>query len=293
MIMKIAITMIAVFLGFPIDIDISTADSPSSFEDSFNFGSISINPEIRKRNPAFSISVESVLRQLREKQEIILIDVRDGKDFEKFRIPGSINIPVFAVKTKAFLKNKPLVLINEGYNNTKLEKECRRLRDSGCTKVWVMNGGLNFWRQKGGPLQGDVFAQKELNTISPRTFFAERNFEDWLVIDVSESRKPEALYLMPQGIHVPFSSDPTRFRSELKKGVDKHKNHAFLLVLIFNEDGRQYKKIEKVVNQSKIKNVFYLKGGLQGYKKFLQKQALIRQPTDSLKKTLRKCARCP
>nr|WP_320192692.1 transglutaminase domain-containing protein [uncultured Desulfobacter sp.] len=46
----------------------------------------------------------------KNKEEIILIDVRNHQQFEKFRIPGSINIPIFAIKTKLFLasnKNRP------------------------------------------------------------------------------------------------------------------------------------------------------------------------------------------
>ena len=115
-------------------------------------GSTEIPPELlagklRKRNPAFAISVESVLRKLKGKQEIILIDVRKRDEFEKFRIPGSINIPLFAIRTKAFLKSKSLVLVNEGYNYTQLERECAYLRKSGF-RVWLLNGGLYYWRQK-------------------------------------------------------------------------------------------------------------------------------------------------
>jgi len=92
-----------------------------------------ITRKLRKRNPAFAIFVESVLRKLKKKQEIVLIDVRNREEFEKFRIPGSINIPLFAIKTKTFLKRKPLVLINEGESYRPLEQECKRLRDTGFT----------------------------------------------------------------------------------------------------------------------------------------------------------------
>ncbi len=75
---------------------------------------IGIPPELilrklRKRDPAFAISVESVLRKLKKKEKIVLVDVRNREKFEKIRIPGSINIPLFAIKTKTFLKHKPLV----------------------------------------------------------------------------------------------------------------------------------------------------------------------------------------
>ena len=88
----------------------------------------------KRRNPAFAISAESVLQKLRENQDIILIDVRKRVEFEKFRIPGSINIPLFAIKTKAFLKSKSLVIVNEGYNYSELEQECEHLREAGFSR---------------------------------------------------------------------------------------------------------------------------------------------------------------
>jgi rhodanese-related sulfurtransferase len=101
--------------------------------------------KLGKRNPELAISAESVLQKLKEKREIILIDVRNSKKFEKFRIPGSINIPLFAIKTKTFLKSKPLVLINEGYSYSQLEQECMILRNSGF-KASILDGGIYYWK---------------------------------------------------------------------------------------------------------------------------------------------------
>ncbi|MFV1951067.1 MAG: rhodanese-like domain-containing protein [Nitrospinota bacterium] len=263
-----------------------------------NPGQIKISAELftrklRKHNPEFVISLESVLQKLREKQDIILIDIRNRKEFEKFRIPGSINISLFAIKTKAFLKAKPLVLINEGYSYSQLEQECKRLRDSGFTSVLILNGGLNYWGQKGAPLEGDLFAQKKINKISPRIFFAERNYENWIVIDISESKQSEADNLMPQAIPIPYSDDPEGFVSKFEAAIGKQNSNPFLSVLIFNDNGEQYEEIEKLIEKIGIKNVFYLKGGLEKYKTFLQQQALIRQPRNNLKKTLKKCRSCP
>jgi hypothetical protein len=83
-------------------------------------------------------------------------------------------VPLFTIKTKGFLKSTPFVLINEGYYYGQLEQECKRLRDPGFTAVWILNGGLNAWRQKGAPLNGDIFAQKELNRMPPQVFFEEK-----------------------------------------------------------------------------------------------------------------------
>jgi len=252
-----------------------------------------INRKLRKRDPAFAISVESVLRKLKKKEEITLIDVRNREEFEKFRIPGSINIPLFAIKTKTFLKRKPLVLISEGYHHGPLERECKRLRDSGFTAVWVLNGGLNVWREKGAPIDGDVFAQKELNKMPAQVFFEEKNDENWLVIDVSKPKNQETLYLIPQAISIPFADDARKFVSSIKRVMEKHEKTPFLCFLILNENGEQYEKIEKLIEEAGLRNVFYLKEGLMGYKGFLKRQALMWQPKEHSRKTLKKCPSCP
>jgi hypothetical protein len=64
-----------------------------------SFPSHCLPAKLKKRNPTFSISVESVRQKLKENQNILLVDIRKKDEFEKFSIPGSINIPLFAVKT--------------------------------------------------------------------------------------------------------------------------------------------------------------------------------------------------
>lgn len=244
--------------------------------------------KLRKRNPAFAISLKSVL----QKQGIIIVDVRDKKSFEKFNIPGSINIPLFAIRTKAFLKTKSLILVNEGYNYSQLEQECERLRKSGF-KVWLLNGGLYFWIQKGAPVKGDAFAQKELNKIPPRIFFAEKDYENWIVIDVSFSNDPKASSLFPQSISVPYINNEKEFILAFENTVEKHKDNPFIFMLICDEKGEQYPKVESIVKEIDAKNVFFLKGGIEAYRNFIEQQALIRQAKDHSGRMPKKCARCP
>lgn len=252
-----------------------------------------ITRKLRKRDPAVAISVESVLRKLEKKEKIVLVDVRNREEFEKFRIPGSINIPLFAIKTKTFLKHKSLVLINDGYHYSPLEQECKRLGDSGFTAVWILNGGLNAWREKGATLNGDIFAQKELNRVPPQIFFEEKNDESWVVIDISKPKNQEASYLIPQAIAIPFIDNTGKFVSSIKRVMEKHKKASFLCFLILNENGKQYEKIEKLIKEAGLRNVFYLKEGLIGYKGFLKRQTLMWQPKDHSRKTLKKCPNCP
>ena len=73
------------------------------------------NRKPKQHDAAYAISPDAVLYKLKQKQKITLIDVRNPEDFARLHIPGSLNIPLYAVKTKVFFKSFPVVLINEGF----------------------------------------------------------------------------------------------------------------------------------------------------------------------------------
>ena len=95
----------------------------------------------KQHDASLAISPDTVLYKLKQKEKIVLIDVRNQEDFARLRIPGSINLPLHVVKTKFALESFFIVLVNEGFNHTPLEKECRHLRDLGF-KTFILDGGL-------------------------------------------------------------------------------------------------------------------------------------------------------
>jgi len=243
------------------------------------------------------MSIDSVKQMSRGEREFILIDVRSAKEFELFRIPGSINIPLFAIKTKTILKAKPLVMINEGHRYRQLLEECDALSNFGFT-VSVVEGGLYQWKEKGGPLEGDVFAQRELNRIPPQTIFHGRTHENWTLIDVSPSGKSEPGLQNLKVIHLPYSKNLEQFVVGLKAEIRKQKTMPFHSFLIYDEEGTTYEGMEKQIQGAGISNVLYLKGGLEGYRTFEREQINIRQAKDEVKaektvKTHKRCATCP
>ncbi len=246
---------------------------------------------MNKHDSSLMISLEAVLQGLSSEQKIVLVDVRGRKEFNRFRIPCSINIPLHFIKTKTFLRTKFLVLVNEGYCYSQLENECHRLKSTGF-KVAILNGGLNCWRQHQGPLKGDRSAQKSLNKIPPPLFFQEKEFGHRLVIDVSESPHEVANRLIPNRVHIPFLNDPEKAAGQFIEAVAKQRKTLFLSVLIFNQDGERYDRIEKLIEKTGVKNVFYLEGGLKEYRSFLHKLTLSRKPKNKRIKSLKKCKTC-
>ena len=244
----------------------------------------------RQYESSFAISPDEVLYKLRQKQTLTLVDVRNSEDFERLHVRASLNIPLYAVKSKAFLKSFPLVLINEGFQYSLLENECRRLKDGGF-KVLILDGGIAGWAEQGNVLVGDIFALEELHMISPQEFFRERDSENILAIDIAPVQSEFSQQLMPYSKHLPITSEPAEWARKLDRIIAGHQNQPFLSILVFDETGDGYDRARKLCAGRHV-NVFFLQSGIAGYKRYLENLELSWTPRDSRIKTNKPCKIC-
>jgi rhodanese-related sulfurtransferase len=244
----------------------------------------------KQQDASFAISPNEVLYKLKQKQKITLIDVCSPEDFVRLHIPGSLNMSLYAVKTKVFLKSFPIVLINAGFNYSPLEAECRKLKNMGF-KVFILDGGLPAWKRTGNPLAGDLFALAEMQALSPQVFFREKDCENTLVIDISPVQTEISKQLMPYSRHIPVSAEPGEWIQKLNRTIADHKNQPFLSVVVFNETGDGYDQANKISAGLGV-NTFYLQSGVAGYKRYLEDLLLSWLPRDSRIKTNGKCRTC-
>ena len=55
---------------------------------------LAIPLEAQAASDQHTISAAAVIKKLKQNRNILLVDVRPKTEFEKFKIPGSINIPI-------------------------------------------------------------------------------------------------------------------------------------------------------------------------------------------------------
>ena len=244
-------------------------------------------------DPALMVSVASVVKRFEAKEELmVLVDVREHSAFVRCHIPGSINVPLHAVKTKTFLRSTPLVLVDDGFPCERLEDQCRRLRASGFMS-WLLEGGLNAWREAGAPMEGEQVAQHELNRLSPQRLFEGKDHEHWVAIDVrgrkgSNERLPFARVIAPG---LPESA--AVFVAPIAQLQKKAQEQPPVFFVVFNEDGKQYEEVEQTLTRAGRKNAFYLKGGVVGYNAFLEQSRAVFEKDDQSRRTFNKCSGCP
>ena len=242
-------------------------------------------PKPQQRDRSCYVTVGSVLPQ--GKIYNTFVDVRRDEAYARYRIPGSLNIPLNAVKSKTFLKTTPFVLVNEGRSTAALETACVELKRAGFTHVAILQGGLNAWRARGGALAGDPFVQAELNRMSPEELFVESRYNDWLVLDVSGAPKADVRKQLPQAVSLGKATNNAGFISSVKAAVNNKKRSVpNPNVLFINEAGADYDKLGRLVLGTGITNVFYLQGGLAGYRDFEARQIAMWNQLDNPPKAM-------
>jgi len=243
---------------------------------------------LKQHDATLAITPAAVQYKIRQNHQFTLVDVRSSQAFERLHIPGAINLPLYAVKTKTHLKSVPLVLVNQGLRYNELENECRRMAERGF-KVSILDGGLPAWKRMGGQVIGDLFAIDEMKPVSPQVFFQEKDYESTLVVDISPTRSEASSRLIPYAKHLRVLDDNDGSTAEFKRLIAKNK--PFQSIIIFNETGEQYAKTEIILNRMGIE-AFNLQGGVAGYKKYLEGLALSWESRDSRMKTVGDCKPC-
>lgn len=238
-------------------------------------------------NPDFFVSVRKALDHYHPGTKTVFIDVRHISSFEGFRIPGSLNLPLFAVKTKTIFKNSPVLLLNEGYDTLPLVRECLRLREKGF-QVSILHGGLHAWKNSKGPLIGDPFQMNRLNRMPAGTWFSERQNNRWVPVDASMNQSEKSRSLVPEAVHIPYPGKTESFGQKIRNIMDKNAKDPFYALLVFTEDGKSYHQIEQSLDD--ISALFFLDGGLLAYEQFLRTRDLM-QNREQIKPT-KKCRHC-
>ncbi len=102
--------------------------------------------ELQHRN--YYISADDLAHSIIDKESgFVVVDVRGKEDFEKYHIPGSVNIPVTELLNNEYLReaaqNNTIILTSNG--NTLASQAWLLLKQRGFKDVYILGGGMNYW----------------------------------------------------------------------------------------------------------------------------------------------------
>ena len=96
---------------------------------------------------------------------------------------------------------------------------------------------------------------------------------------------------MPFSKHLPIPAEAGEWARKIERIIASHKSQPFFSILVFNEPGNGYGRANKILTGLDL-NVFFLQGGVAGYRRYLKDLRLSWQPLDRRIKTSRKCGTC-
>jgi len=233
------------------------------------------------------ISAPAAVQQTARSGGRVFVDVRRPEAFDRLHIPGSLNVPLFAVKTKLFLKGRQVVLVDDGFAQSALLKEVETVRRVGI-RAAVLSGGLVAWRAAGGPLEGDLFALDESRRVTAAMFVAERGRADLLVVGAVDSEQSRAM--LPETARLEKQLDTAGFKATT--GEVKPSRLAGKTVLVISEDGRGAEQLARKLQASGAAAVFYLEGGLFALERYRQQSARMAGPREGRRVRVSECKPC-
>jgi rhodanese-related sulfurtransferase len=235
------------------------------------------------RDAGLVVSAKPLMKRIERKEKLLLIDVRRAADFKALHIAGAIHVPLHFVKTKPYLKSSPVVLVERGLADHRLAPVCRELRTMG-VDARLLDGGMNAWCHAGGPIVGDVVRQMAYNRISAADFFHEKDYARRIVCDVSAGLSEASRQLMPYAVHLPLTDNPA-LGAQIKSNAPD-------AILVVSEDGSGYAHADKVLARAGIHRVFYLDGGVNSYRRYLEGVAQSWRSRSERVVTHNQCAKC-
>ena len=232
-------------------------------------------------------TVDEAITAKKGNPRTIYVDTRREEEFQTVRIPSSINIPIHFIKTKSYLKNMDIILLNQGYSLSQLQREGELLKDKGF-RVMILAGGIAAWHQEGQRLEGDRFAMHALHHISAAELLSEAS-SSFVKLSVNISSASKNNKILGESLHqaVNGAEDlPKLINSINSRGLDERSG-----VLIFNEKG-DYSLLETLPKQCSP-TIFFLNGGMEEYQLKAEQHLAMLQPKEQRIKTFGGCSTCP
>jgi len=225
----------------------------------------------RDRDRSLYRSVQYVRSTLQDESRMMLIDVRRKALYLGTHVPGAVNMELWTLKARRYLKNRSVVLIDEGHGSAYCEEVCVELRNSGFRSIHILQGGMNKWVASGGPVEGTGHGRRELTRINPAAFLASQDYKDWLVLDAGTAATTEHSL---EGLNRVVNANGVKAR--LQEAMPAaYVEPDFRRVLIVDQDGEGYAGYETRLGDLDHAVVFYLEKGQLGLEKQLHDMVAI------------------
>lgn len=221
-----------------------------------NIISFSIYAGTNQESTKNCLITATTIKKSKQVTNMLYIDVRNSHTFNEKHIPNSINIPLQLTATKAFLKNKDVILVGNGWNEPSLIQKCMQLKTKGFKSVKVLTGGIVSWFESDKTL-----SKRTLMSLSSKEFFDNKVEKKFVPLVISGENKKQINVTLPHAKIVPVKVTKRQLLDRLNrlgKGINP--------IVIFSDATYD---IDAVINDyllNPLRKIYYFEGGFNAYK---------------------------
>jgi len=209
------------------------------------------NPDLIKPMPLVDIKPElpcailpTDVNHLRQSSNTVLVDTRTATEFAQFHIDGALNIKPAELRSKAFLRDKTLVLMGNGKTERELYIECKRLKSNGYKQVKVLWGGMPGWLTAGLEIVGQSQHLPELTRLTPSELWVESQFTSNLILVTGSHR---ILQNQIKGSVVISDVSPKTIRSAINSRIKTNKTGTLASVVLIASKNADIQAISQAI----------------------------------------------
>lgn len=205
------------------------------------------------------------LSKILHRPSTVIIDTRRAENYRLFHIKNSLNIKLYQIQTKNYLKRKNLIIIGNTFDEKSMLKTCMKLTGSGYKHVNILKDGVAAWFKYDHPPENNK-VYKTIYYLSPGDFHNIYFKKEYIVLNVSG----EANSVIKKDISsvkvVTLSGGGHKLFKKIIKWAEKSRRASkFILV---GKDGKKYKSLHKLNSKYADSVFFFLDKGIDALNKY-------------------------
>jgi rhodanese-related sulfurtransferase len=188
-----------------------------------------------------------------------IVDIRPEEDYAKLRILGASSVPRFTLLNRKDLKDKRIVLYDEGFDRVGILSDVATLRAEGFKEVYALADGLSGWLRASGKVQGRYASRVPSASLSPWLFSGVKLTGTWKTLLIQTGNKASSS-------EYDFIVDTfSAAKDLLEKNSIPPRSEQWL---VLSNDMNDYERLEVSLKPELWNRTFYLAGGNSSWENF-------------------------